>query len=131
MISKGLKHLARELDVPVIAVSQLSRSVESRDNKRPQLSDLRESGSIEQDADVVLMLYRNDYYLSRALGTGDEAATDADRRKLADMKDQLERCRGITELLVSKNRKGPTDTVKHFFDERTTTFRNYAPFGQQ
>lgn len=131
MISKGLKHLARELDVPVIAVSQLSRSVESRDNKRPQLSDLRESGSIEQDADVVLMLYRNDYYLSRALGTGDEAATDADRRKLADMKDQLERCRGITELLVSKNRKGPTDTVKLFFDERTTTFRNYAPFGQQ
>jgi replicative DNA helicase len=125
-ISRGLKTIARELDIPVIAASQLSRGVESRDNKRPLLSDLRESGSIEQDADVVLMLYRQDYYLKAALGGADEAAgmTDAERKRIAELKTQLEATRGITEVIVAKNRKGPTDTVKLLFDGATTTFRN-------
>lgn len=128
-ISRGLKTIARELDVPVIAASQLSRSVESRDNKRPLLSDLRESGSIEQDADVVLMLYRHDYYLKGALGGADEATgmTDAERKRIGEMKAQLEVTRGITEVIVAKNRKGPTDTVKLLFDGATTTFRNFTP----
>ncbi|HEX2842109.1 replicative DNA helicase [Hyphomicrobium sp.] len=123
-ISRGLKLIARELDIPVIAASQLSRSVESRDNKRPLLSDLRESGSIEQDADVVLMLYRGDYYLSRA-ASGD-AASDADRKSIAEAQQQLEAVCGITELIVAKNRKGPTDTVKLMFDGGTTTFRSFS-----
>lgn len=127
-ISRGLKTIARELDVPVIAASQLSRGVESRDNKRPLLSDLRESGSIEQDADVVMMLYRHDYYLKAALGGADEATgtTDAERKRINEMKAQLEAVRGITEVIVAKNRKGPTDTVKLLFDGATTTFRNFT-----
>jgi replicative DNA helicase len=126
-ISQGLKHVARELDVPVIAASQLSRLVESRDNKRPLLSDLRDSGTIEQDADVVLMLYRAEYYLSRALGAGDEAsvASDVERKRIADTQRQLDAVRGITEVIVAKNRKGPTDTVKLLFDGATTTFQNF------
>lgn len=128
LISQGLKHVARELDVPVIAASQLSRQVDSRDNKRPQLSDLRDSGTIEQDADVVLMLYREDYYLSRALGGQEEgyAAGVAERARLTEARERLDAVRGVTEVLVSKNRKGPTDTVKLLFDGGTTTFRNYA-----
>lgn len=127
-ITMGLKQIARELDVPVIAASQLSRQVESRDNKRPLLSDLRESGSIEQDADVVMFLYREDYYLSKLLGAADEstAATDADRRKLTEARDRLQALKGISELLVSKNRKGPTGTVKLMFDEVRTTFSSYS-----
>lgn len=126
-ISRGLKMVARELDVPVIAASQLSRGVETRENKRPLLSDLRESGSIEQDADVVLMLYRPEYYLSAALGAADDmAASDHDRKKAAEMRGQLEAARGITEVIVAKNRKGPTDTVKLLFDGATTTFRSYS-----
>lgn len=126
-ISRGLKLVARELGVPVIAASQLSRQVESRDNKRPLLSDLRESGSIEQDADVVLMLYRADYYLKAALGVAEDvAATDSDRKRAADARAQLEAVKGVTEVIVAKNRKGPTDTVKVLFDGGTTTFRNYS-----
>ena len=122
-ISQGLKLIARDLNIPVIAASQLSRSVESRDNKRPQLADLRESGSIEQDADLVMFLYREDYYLSRQLGAGDEPGN----AKMMEMKDRLEKLRGVTELIVSKNRKGPTDTVRLLFHPQTTTFHNYAP----
>ncbi len=130
-ISQGLKQLARELDVPVLVASQLSRSLESRDNKRPQLSDLRESGSIEQDADVVWFLYRDEYYISRALGGASEsdAATDADRRKILEMKDRLAKSKGIAELIVSKNRKGPTDAVRLLFEEKTTTFHSYGGKG--
>jgi replicative DNA helicase len=120
-ISQALKQVARELDVPVLAASQLSRSVESRDNKRPQLADLRESGSIEQDADIVMFLYREDYYLSRQVGAGDEV--DA---KAAETRDRLQKLRGVTELIVSKNRKGPTDTVRLLFRPQTTTFHDYS-----
>ncbi len=127
-ISQGLKHVARELDVPVVAASQLSRQVESRDNKRPQLSDLRDSGTIEQDADVVMMLFREEFYLSRALGAADEltAGNDAERRRIGEAKDRLQAVRGITEVLLPKNRKGPTDTVKLVFDAATTTFENFS-----
>jgi replicative DNA helicase len=123
-ISQALKQVARELDVPVLAASQLSRSVESRDNKRPQLADLRESGSIEQDADIVMFLYREDYYLSRQAGAG-EPSPDGDP-KVVQIRDRLEQVRGVTELIVSKNRKGPTDTVRLLFQQKTTTFQGYS-----
>lgn len=120
-ISQGLKTIARELNVPVIALSQLSRAVENRDNKRPQLSDLRESGSIEQDADLVVFLYREEYYLSRQLGA-DESMDE----KTLKAKEKLEQVRGKTEVLISKNRKGPTGVVTLLFHGETTTFHNYA-----
>lgn len=119
-ISMGLKTVARELNVPVIALSQLSRGVESRDNKRPMLSDLRESGSIEQDADVVMFLYREDYYLEKALGVS----------PTPEQLEELEKVKGVTELLISKNRKGPTTTVRLAFDAPTTTFKDYIDSGQ-
>ncbi|MBA3678962.1 replicative DNA helicase [Candidatus Saccharibacteria bacterium] len=99
-ISRGLKGLARELNVPVIALSQLSRSVEMRSPKIPQLSDLRESGSIEQDADVVMFIYREDYY-----------EKDSDRKSLAD-------------ILVRKHRNGPTGEVELYFQPELMLFRN-------
>lgn len=120
-ISQGLKTIARELNIPVIALSQLSRAVEARDNKRPQLSDLRESGSIEQDADLVVFLYREEYYLSRQLG-----AEDSMDEKTMKMKEKLEQVRGKTEVLFSKNRKGPTGVVTLLFQAETTTFHNYT-----
>ena len=101
-ITRGLKQMARELNVPVIALSQLSRGVEARTNKRPMLSDLRESGSIEQDADLVLMIYRDEYY----------------NPETAD--------RGITEVIVTKHRNGPVGTVKLLFEPQFTRFRNLA-----
>ncbi len=101
-ITRGLKGMARELKVPVVALSQLSRGVESRTNKRPMLSDLRESGSIEQDADLVLMIYRDEYYNPE---TPD---------------------RGITEVIVTKHRNGPVGTVKLLFEPQFTRFRNLA-----
>lgn len=127
-ISMGLKQIARDLDIPVLVASQLSRSVESRDNKRPTLSDLRESGSIEQDADVVAFLYRPEYYLRQQLGAGSEstAASDAERRKLMELQDQIEKLKGVTELIIAKHRNGPTDTVRLLFQPQTTTFHAYA-----
>jgi replicative DNA helicase len=101
-ITRGLKGMARELNVPVMALSQLSRGVEARTNKRPMLSDLRESGSIEQDADLVLMIYRDEYY----------------NPETAD--------RGITEVIVAKHRNGPVGTVKLLFEPMFTRFRNLA-----
>ncbi|PIG92364.1 replicative DNA helicase [Gloeocapsopsis sp. IPPAS B-1203] len=101
-ITRSLKGLARELKVPIIALSQLSRQVEARTNKRPLLSDLRESGSLEQDSDLVLMIYRDDYYNN-------------------DTPD-----RGIAEIIAAKHRNGPTGTVKLLFDPQYTKFKNLA-----
>lgn len=99
-ISRSLKALARELNVPVVALSQLSRSVESRQVKKPMLSDLRESGSLEQDADIVMFLYREDYY------------------------DQDTENKNITEVIIAKHRNGPVDTVSLFFQKEFTKFRD-------
>ena len=102
-ISRNLKVLARDLDVPILALSQLSRAVEQRHDKRPILSDLRESGSIEQDADLVLFVYRDEYY------NGEES-------------DQ----QGLAELILAKHRNGPTDAIKLSFLRRYAKFADLA-----
>ena len=108
-ISRSLKALARELSVPVIALSQLSRQVEQRPDHRPMLSDLRESGSIEQDADIVMMLYRPDYYKGEK---EDEEQGAAEQQENAN----------IAEVIVVKNRHGETGTVNFVFDGEHTLF---------
>jgi len=118
-ITQGLKALAKELSVPVIALSQLSRAVESREDKRPQLSDLRESGSIEQDADVVMFLYREEYYLGRS---EPKAGTEAHQKWL----DSMDACRGQAELIIAKQRHGPIGTVRLAFNADLTKFSNLA-----
>ena len=118
-ITMGLKSLAKELAVPVIALSQLSRQVEQRDDKRPQLSDLRESGSIEQDADIVMFVYRESYYLGRAEpreGTEDHLKWQED----------MDRVRGTAEVIIGKQRHGPIGTVRVSFDANTVRFGNLA-----
>ena len=104
-ISRSLKTLAMELNVPIIALSQLSRSVEGREDKRPIMSDLRESGSIEQDADIVAFLYRDDYYNKEARMDGNIS---------------------ISEFIVAKHRNGPTATIELLFKKNTSTFSNYS-----
>ena len=118
-ITTGLKALAKELAVPVIALSQLSRQVENRDDKRPQLSDLRESGSIEQDADVVMFVYREEYYLkNKEPRTG----TEEHITWMAEM----ERAHGKAEVIIGKQRHGPTGTIELQFDAEVTRFSNLA-----
>jgi replicative DNA helicase len=118
-ITTGLKALAKELDVPVIALSQLSRQVESRDDKRPQLSDLRESGSIEQDADVVMFVFREEYYLkNREPKPGGE-----DHLK---WQTEMEKVHGRAEVIIGKQRHGPTGTIPLHFDANITRFSNLA-----
>jgi len=109
-ISRGLKTLAKELDVPVIALSQLSRAVEGRTDKRPMLSDLRESGSIEQDADIVMFIYRDEYYRKAEDGEEDETAKAINK--------------GESEIIVAKHRSGPVGTVKLLFQSNITKFKN-------
>lgn len=119
-ISRGLKTLAKELNVPVIALSQLSRAVEQREDKRPQLSDLRESGSIEQDADMVWFIYRGDYYeAAKEPDSNDEAA-------YAAWQEIMERIHGISELIVAKQRHGSTGKVRMKFDAKITRFTDLA-----
>jgi replicative DNA helicase len=114
-ISRGLKQLAKELNVPVIALSQLSRAVEQREDKRPQLSDLRESGSIEQDADMVLFIYREDYYLAAKQPADDHPDFPAWQEEMA-------RAYGRAEVIVAKQRHGATGKVRLKFDSRITKF---------
>jgi replicative DNA helicase len=108
-ISASLKELARDLNVPVIALHQLNRDPEKRDNKRPQLSDLRESGAVEQDADTVWFAFREEYYLREELKT----ATGADLLKIQD---RLRECQNRMEIIIAKLRRGPTGTIKVFCD---------------
>ena len=118
-ITTGLKALAKELNVPIMALSQLSRQVESREDKRPQLSDLRESGSIEQDADVVMFVYREEYYLkNREPRPGSE-------EHLAWMS-EMERAHGKAEVIIGKQRHGPTGTVELSFEGEFTRFSDLA-----
>ena len=108
-ISRGLKILAKELDVPIITLSQLSRAVESRNDKRPMLSDLRESGSIEQDADIVMFIYREDYY--------NKGESEEEENIKASSK-------GLSEIIIAKHRNGPVGTVKLLFQGNITKFKN-------
>ena len=118
-ITTGLKALAKELNVPIIALSQLSRQVENRDDKRPQLADLRESGSIEQDADVVLFIYREEYYLGRR-----EPQPGSDKH-LA-WQEEMDKVHGLAEVIIAKQRHGPIGKVMVQFDQRLTRFQNLA-----
>ncbi|HXF89567.1 MAG TPA: replicative DNA helicase [Xanthobacteraceae bacterium] len=119
-ITNGLKALAKELNVPVIALSQLSRETEKRADKRPQLADLRESGSIEQDADVVMFVYRDGYYLERT--KPDEKDTAA----FTEWQAKMQRSEGAAEVIIAKHRHGPTGIVRLAFDAQHTTFGNLA-----
>ncbi|MHB1217957.1 MAG: replicative DNA helicase [Alphaproteobacteria bacterium] len=117
-ITRSLKALAKELDVPVLALAQLSRGPEQREDKRPQLADLRESGTIEQDADVVMFIYREEYYLQRqepSTGTSEHAKWQEDMAKVHN----------LAEVIVGKQRNGPTGTVRLYFRPEFTRFENY------
>ncbi|MFU8898644.1 replicative DNA helicase [Roseinatronobacter thiooxidans] len=124
-ITQGLKAIAKELNIPVIALSQLSRNVESREDKRPQLSDLRESGSIEQDADVVMFVYRDEYYRER------EKPGEDEHEKMATWQAKMETVHGKAEVIIGKQRHGPIGTVELSFEGRFTRFGNLAKAWQQ
>ncbi|MBP1850769.1 replicative DNA helicase [Rhizobium halophytocola] len=119
-ITTGLKALGKELNVPIIALSQLSRQVESREDKRPQLSDLRESGSIEQDADVVLFVFREEYYVQGL------EPRDIGDPKYAEWEANMDRVRGTADVIIAKQRHGPTGTVKLAFQAQFTRFADLA-----
>ena len=120
-ITRGLKMLAKELDVPVIALSQLSRSVESRDDKRPMLSDLRESGSIEQDADIVMFTYREEYYLQNR-DPSERISNTTNNAMVESWQKRYERAKGKADIIIGKNRHGRPETV------RTAFFGDYSLF---
>lgn len=121
-ITVGLKALAKELAVPIIALSQLSRQVENREDKRPQLSDLRESGSIEQDADVVLFVYREEYYLERLM-------PQEGSPEFQTWQDKMNHAHGRAEVIIGKQRHGPTGTIELQFEAKLTKFQNLARDG--
>jgi replicative DNA helicase len=122
-ITTNLKALAKELNVPVIALSQLSRQVENREDKRPQLSDLRESGSIEQDADVVMFVYREEYYLANK-------EPRAGTPEYEKWQTEMDLAHGKAEVIIGKQRHGPTGTVELHFEANVTRFGDLAPDGQ-
>jgi replicative DNA helicase len=117
-ITQGLKAIAKELNIPVVALSQLSRQVESRDDKRPQLSDLRESGSIEQDADVVMFVFREEYYKER------EKPSEDNTEAILKWQEAMSRVHGKAEVIIGKQRHGPIGTVELAFEARFTRFGN-------
>ena len=122
-ITRNLKQLAKEFDLPVISLSQLSRQVENRDDKRPLLSDLRESGSIEQDADVVMFIFRESYYLQRNEPIrGSDETQESYQKKHDSWKDRNEEVFNKAELIVAKQRNGPTGKIELYFDDRYTKF---------
>ena len=120
-ITQGLKALAKEFNIPVIALSQLSRAVEQRDDKRPQLSDLRESGSIEQDADVVAFIYRDSYYHERKKPPENDPAYPEWAQKMNEV-------RHLSEIIIAKQRNGPVGSVHLFFDAEFTRFGNLETY---
>lgn len=121
-ISMGLKAIAKEFNIPVVALSQLSRAVEQREDKRPQLSDLRESGSIEQDADVVMFIYRESYYEER------KKPDEADQDKMRAWMAKMDRIRNRTDVIIAKHRNGAIGTVKLYFDPNLGKFRDDAGY---
>lgn len=121
-ITQGLKAMAKELNVPVLALSQLSRQVEQREDKRPQLSDLRESGSIEQDADVVMFVFREAYYIEKK-------EPRMDKPEYGAWRDEMEKVHGLAEIIIGKQRHGPTGTVRLAFRSELTKFDNLAKEG--
>jgi replicative DNA helicase len=125
-ITRTLKAIAKEMDIPILALSQLSRAVEQRDDKRPQLADLRESGTIEQDSDVVMFIYRGAYYLARK-------KPDEGSEKIGEWQAQMAACHNQAEVLIAKQRHGPIGTVKLHYDGRWTLFSNldYRSFTEE
>ena len=126
-ISRGLKTLAKELELPVIALSQLSRAVEQREDKRPMLSDLRESGSIEQDADMVWFVFREDYYVASREPKVPQSDDDMTTHEAhATWQAEMERVYGLAELIVAKQRHGSTGKVRMRFEPKITKFSDLA-----
>jgi replicative DNA helicase len=119
-ITTNLKALSKELNIPILALSQLSRQVESREDKRPQLSDLRESGSIEQDADVVMFVFREEYYHQM------RKPSEANREKFAEWLAEGDKYHGKAEVIIGKQRHGPTGTIELQFDAAVTRFSSFA-----
>jgi replicative DNA helicase len=119
--------LAKDLDVPVIALSQLSRSVEQRDDKRPQLADLRESGSIEQDADLVMFTYREEYYLQNR-DPSERLSNTTNNSMVETWQKRLERARGKADIIIGKNRHGRPETVRTAFFGDYSLFDNLEEF---
>lgn len=132
-ITTGLKALAKELNVPIIALSQLSRQVESRDDKRPQLSDLRESGSIEQDADVVLFVYREEYYVKNQepRRSPEEIAADIRTEEYLAWEEKMRKVEGTADVIIAKQRHGPTGTAALGFQGEFTRFFDLADSGDR
>lgn len=118
-ITAGLKAIAKELNIPILALSQLSRAVENREDKRPHLADLRESGNIEQDADVVMFIYRPEYYLAPKMPIGDE-------EKFIKWQLEMDEVKSMAEVIIAKHRNGPTGTVTLHFDSSTTNFTDFS-----
>lgn len=128
IVSRGLKVLAGDIGVPVIALSQLSRQVENRDDKRPHLADLRESGAIEQDADAVMFVYREQYYLEKAEPRQrDNEDDDAFLKRVTNWELRLLKSKGLAEIIVAKQRHGPVGTLRLAFVDRFARFTNLAP----
>jgi replicative DNA helicase len=123
-ITQGLKALAKELSVPVVALSQLSRAVENRDDKRPQLSDLRDSGTIEQDADMVFFVYRDEYYLEQRMPKeiNFEGSGDKFHVAMEEWQQKMSNAHNRAEIIISKQRHGPTGVIQLFFDAEFTRF---------
>jgi replicative DNA helicase len=124
-ITQGLKAIAKELNIPVLALSQLSRAVEQREDKRPQLSDLRESGAIEQDADVVMFVYRDEYYQERSEPKQrPEETRERYEERYQGWQKRYEESRGIADLIIAKQRNGPIGSIRLSFDATRGRFSN-------
>ena len=130
-ISRALKAMAKELDVPVVALSPLSRAVEQREDKRPNLADLRESGSIEQDADVVLFVYRDEYYLTKKEPERESHESEEKFNLRYDLyRERLEKAHNKAEVIIGKQRHGPTGLIELHFEKSLTKFSDLTDSAQ-